>query len=259
MWIPALANLGAGAFAAAGGVVGNVIAGDAQEDAVNATNAANLQINRENREFSAQQAQQQMAFQERMSSTAVQRGAADMKAAGFNPILAAGQGASSPAGAAGSANPISLQAPDKSYMGEAVKGAFSSAVTMAKINNELESQEAQIAAQKASALASIAVASNNQASAESTRANMPEVESRAKSAAARADADMAEAETRRAKAQFDKGYVEFDGVMKRVADTIAPVTSAAGAAANLRRGGILKKPTELKRLERAGRKGIPVP
>lgn len=77
----------AGGISALGGIVSNIFAGSRQK---------------EQEKFAAQQAQQQMDFQERMSSTAYQRGMADMKAAGLNPILAYQKGgASSPTGAMG--------------------------------------------------------------------------------------------------------------------------------------------------------------
>ncbi len=75
LWLGPLLGAGIGAFASAKG----------QDSA-----------NKENRAIS----REQMAFQERMSSTAHQREVADLRAAGLNPILSAtgGSGASTPSG-----------------------------------------------------------------------------------------------------------------------------------------------------------------
>lgn len=125
-----LGSLIAGGASLIGGLVKNAFDSDRMEEA--------------NR-FNAAQAEKQMRFQEKMSSTAYQRGMADMRAAGLNPILAYQKGgASAPSGTSASAT----FTPAMEVVSPAVSSALHATRLGAEVENMLE-QNKNLRAQNA--------------------------------------------------------------------------------------------------------------
>lgn len=105
------------------GMAGNIYSADRLAKGQQAANDASIQSARE-----------QMAFQERMSSTAHQREVSDLQAAGLNPVLSANAGASSPSGQSAT---IENAAPDYSRV-------VQSAMEAKRLSQELKESDSRI-------------------------------------------------------------------------------------------------------------------
>ncbi len=116
-----------------------------ERQSVSAFNQAVSMANNNN-QFNAAQAQTQMDFQERMSSTSHQREVKDLLAAGLNPILSANSGASTPSGASASADTSATTLKAQMAMQQMQIGAqmamqeqnIESAQKIARWNNDLQ-------------------------------------------------------------------------------------------------------------------------
>lgn len=121
-----LNNLGPAAIGAAGSYFGG-----------REQNRALLANAREAMLFNQQEAQKTRDFQERLSGTAHQRAVRDLRAAGLNPILAAGAAASTPGGATATGRPADAG----NVLGAATSSALAFRTAQENIRNQAQQRK----------------------------------------------------------------------------------------------------------------------
>jgi len=205
-----------GAIAGLGAVGGALINSGAQAEA----NEANLEEARRNR-----------AWQERMANTAYQRGMADMRKAGLNPLLAYSQGgASTPSG-----NMATVQS---TRPGDALSTGLSTGASTAlesyQALTSAELQKSQMTLNAAQEVAAVREAQLKESTALQVQQATKGIRLENAKRLSELPKHKAAAEVDVAHSQVDKDNVKYDNWLKRIQNTIGVAGSALDVVNPLR-------------------------
>lgn len=210
--LPWLAALGPAAVSAGASILGGLFGNKAQKSA----NAANLQIAREG-----------MAFEERMSNTAVQRRMEDLRNSGLNPMLAYQDAASQPSASIATMQPVNALA-------ESLPKAVHSALAA-------KQQQAQIKNIDSATVKNLAEAEAARESAGVSRARIPQIAAEIETLSATAKQANANAES--IIRNLEKLPFEIDRVIAE-GDRASMEADLAAAKAIIERLGVTKAENE---------------
>lgn len=222
---------------------GAIINGMSQSSAQDSANQTNVALAAQNRDW-----------QTHMSNTSAQRGMADLRAAGLNPLLAAGGGAASTPSTSAAEVAASNPASGLGSMGSAMQSALD--VKQTKAATELqEEQKTATQAQTQNTLndskKKVSETQLNNAAqltelerAKQTAASARDISLRTNLLKATAPATIKKSQYEGDQAEYDRKMMDYDNKIKRIGTAIGTISSAADVASPI--GKALKTVKEAK-------------